>query len=43
MLKVFEKCELVVMNQSEICQGIVTRQNRKNMNEKSAIDLIVTL
>ena len=40
--KVFDECRLIVMNSSEKCKGKVTRQNRKNPNEKSAIDFVVT-
>ena len=38
---VVEECELIVMNKENLCNGVVTRQNRKKTNEKSAIDFIV--
>ena len=39
--KVFQECELEVINGSEKCEGTITRQNRKKISEKSAIDLVV--
>ena len=39
--EVFEECQLEVMNGRGICEGVVTRQNRKVETEKSAIDFIV--
>ena len=39
--KVFDECEMYVMNRSEKCVGVVTRQNRKRSEEKSAIDFVV--
>ena len=41
MNEMIEECELVVMNDEAICEGKITRQNRKNEDEKSAIDLII--
>ena len=38
---VFQECELIVMNEQDICTGVVTRQNRRKETEKSAIDFIV--
>ena len=38
---VFNECELEVMNESEKCEGVITRVNRKNVNEMSAIDFLV--
>lgn len=40
--KVFEETEMKILNKSDVCTGKVTRQNTKNMNEKSAIDLVVS-
>ena len=41
MEMVMEECELIVMNKENVCKGVVTRQNRKRTEEKSAIDFIV--
>ena len=38
---VFDECRLEVMNESDKCIGRVTRVNRKNSEEKSAIDFLV--
>ena len=38
--KVFTECQMEVMNGTGKCKGSVTRQNRKNQAEKSAIDLV---
>ena len=38
---IFEQTECKVMNKSEVCHGIITRQNRKKLSEKSAIDLVI--
>ena len=38
--KVFQECQMEVMNGTKKCRGKVTRQNRKNQAEKSAIDLV---
>ena len=38
---IFEECELEVVNRKEICKGKVTRQNRANESEQSAIDFVV--
>ena len=38
---VFDECGLEVMNESDKCIGSVTRVNRKNSEEKSAIDFLV--
>ena len=38
---IFDEYDLEVMNKSEKCDGIITRVNRKNTNEKSAIDFLV--
>ena len=40
--KVFEEHELTILNKSDKCKGKVTRENTKNMNEKSAIDFVVS-
>ena len=37
---IFEAHNLIVLNQSEKCQGQITRQNTKNVEEKSAIDFV---
>ena len=39
---VFEECEMNIINGTEKCEGLVTRQNRKKKTEQSAIDLVVT-
>ena len=39
--EVFDECEVEVMNQTEKCNGVITRQNRNKENEKSAIDFVV--
>ena len=39
--KVFRENDLLLMNESEKCEGKVTRKNTKNDNEKSAIDFVV--
>ena len=39
--KVFDECDLMLMNMSDKCVGKVTRENRKNKDEKSAIDFLV--
>ena len=41
ILKVFRENQLEVMNGSDKCVGLITRQNRKNPDEKSAIDFVV--
>ena len=41
MKEVFNKCGIVIMNESEICEGVVTRQHRSRLEEKSAIDFII--
>ena len=38
---VFGECELEVMNRSGKCKGSITRVNRKNPDERSAIDFLV--
>ena len=38
---VFEECGLEVINRKEICEGKITRMNRKNKSEFSAIDFVV--
>ena len=40
ILNVFDECEMVVINGTEKCNGKITRQNRKNPEEKSAIDFV---
>ena len=41
LLNVFEEADLIIMNQSEKCTGVITRQNTRNHLEKSAIDFVV--
>ena len=41
LMKVFEDTELGILNKSEKCEGQVTRVNRSNSSEKSAIDFVV--
>ena len=41
LLHVFKETGLEIMNESEICEGKVTRKNTKNANEMSAIDFVV--
>ena len=41
MIALLEECEMEVMNERDICQGTITRQNRRKEVEKSAIDLII--
>ena len=41
LLDVFDECDLHVMNQSEKCCGSITRVNRKNTEQKSAIDFVL--
>ena len=41
LLELIEECELLIMNDSEICKGKVTRVNRKKPEEKSAIDFVL--
>ena len=38
--KVFQENKIQVMNAGEKCKGKITRQNRKNEKEKSAIDFV---
>merc|ERR1712025_1260151 len=39
--EVFDECELEVLNESEKCEGKITRENRKKPSEKSAIDFVL--
>ena len=41
LLELFEECELEVMNKSSKCEGKITRINRKNHSENSAIDFLL--
>ena len=36
-----EECELDIVNEKSVCHGVITRQNRKNVEESSAIDLVL--
>ena len=38
---VFEECGVIVMNESEKCEGVITRQHPSKMQEKSAIDFVI--
>ena len=40
LLKVFNETGLTILNGTDKCEGIVTRQNTKNPDEKSAIDFV---
>ena len=40
--EVFEECEIEVLNGTEKCSGLITRQNRKRPAERSAIDFVAT-
>ena len=42
LLEVFQNTDLCLLNNSEKCSGIVTWQNTKNQNEKSAIDFVLS-
>ena len=42
LLKVIKETNLIIMNESEKCNGKITRQNTKNENEYSAIDFVLT-
>ena len=37
-----EECELEIMNGKSVCKGVITRQNRKNEAETSAIDFVLS-
>ena len=39
--KVFEECGVMVMNESEKCEGVITRQHPSKTQEKSAIDFVI--
>ena len=41
LLNVFSECNLEIMNQSDVCEGQITRVNRRNTSEKSAIDFVL--
>ena len=41
LLNVFEECNLSIMNESAVCEGSITRVNRTNTTEKSAIDFVL--
>ena len=40
--EVIEESNLEIINKSEKCDGKITRQNTKNIHEKSAIDFVIT-
>ena len=41
MRVLFEECGIVVINETEKCKGVITRQNRTKEQEKSAIDFVI--
>ena len=41
LLHLFEETGVHVLNNSDICEGKVTRTNTKNANKKSTIDFVV--
>lgn len=41
LLHVFAETNLLILNNSDICEGKITRQNTKIDSEKSAIDFVV--
>ena len=41
LLNVVEECDLEIINMSEVCEGSVTRVNRKKPDERSAIDFVM--
>ena len=41
LLQLFNECDLEIMNKSEKCEGAVTRVNRTNPSEMSAIDFVL--
>ena len=41
MMEMLSECEVEIMNNKETCSGVITRQNRKNEDEKSAIDFVI--
>ena len=40
MKDVFNECGIIIMNENEKCQGVVTRQHCSKREEKSAIDFV---
>ena len=40
MMDVFNECEMIVINKTEKCEGVITRQNRTKQEEKSSIDFV---
>ena len=40
LLKTFEDTDLTIVNTTKKCHGIITRQNTKDQDEKSAIDFV---
>ena len=38
---VFEQTEMIILNNTDVCTGKITRQNTKNPDEKSSIDFVV--
>ena len=41
LLNVVDECDLEIINKSDVCKGTVTRVNRKNPDERSAIDYVI--
>ena len=42
LISLFDECELEIMNKSEKCVGKITRVNRANVSEVSAIDFVLS-
>ena len=42
LMEVIEETNLKIINKCEKCDGKITRQNTKNLQEKSAIDFVIT-
>ena len=41
LIDMVDECELEIVNGNEVCEGVITRQNRKNETEASAIDFVL--
>lgn len=42
MEDLFNECEMTIINRTKVCKGVITRQNRKRPEERSAIDLVAS-
>ena len=42
MIKALEESEMIVINGTDKCSGIITRQNRSRQQERLVIDLVTT-